>query len=385
MVTQDFVPAAFHRGGSSKGVFFHARHCPQDRRALDAMLLSVLGSPDPYGRQLDGMGGGTSSLSKAVIIGPSTHPEADVDYTFAQVAVDRPVVDWGANCGNLSSAVGPFAVDEGLVAVPDGEALVRIHQVNTRKIIHARFPVRQGRAETSGDFTIDGVSGSGARIALDFIDPGGTLTAGLLPSGKALESIEVDGRAFEVSFVDATNPVVFVAAEQVGLDVSLSPDAIEADRSLMSLLDRIRRLAGVRMGLGKSPEEIGLANPKIAAIAPPAAFTSLDKRNFGPEAHDIAVRMLSMERVHRAVTLTGAMCLAVAARIEGTLAYRLATSNAGSDAVRVGHPSGLVAADAQVKRRGNEWHVERATVYRTARRLMQGEVAVPAQERKALS
>jgi 2-methylaconitate cis-trans-isomerase PrpF len=173
---QVFIPAIFMRGGSSKGVFFHAHDLPQDRAQQDAIFLAVLGSPDPYGRQLDGMGGGISSLSKAVIIGPPTHPDADVDYLFAQVAVDKPVVDWSSNCGNLSSAVGPFAVDEGLVRVADGEALVRIHQVNTRRIIHARFPVRGGKAVTAGDFTMAGVSGSGARIRLDFLAPGGGAT-----------------------------------------------------------------------------------------------------------------------------------------------------------------------------------------------------------------
>ena len=186
-VSQRFLPAVFMRGGSSKGVFFHARDLPAERAAVDRILLAVLGSPDPYGRQLDGMGGGISSLSKAVIIGPPTHPEADVDYTFAQVAVDRPVVDWRDNCGNLSSAVGPFAVDEGLVRVEDGEALVRIHQVNTRKLIHARFPVRDGRAEIRGEFAIAGVAGTGARIRLDFLAPGGAQTGALLPTGRAVD------------------------------------------------------------------------------------------------------------------------------------------------------------------------------------------------------
>ena len=375
-MTQIFVPAAFYRGGSSKGVFFHARHCPSDRGALDRMLLSALGSPDPYGRQLNGMGGGTSSLSKAVIIGPPTHPDADVDYTFAQVSVDRPIVDWGANCGNLSSVVGPFAVDEGLVTVADGEALVRIHQVNTKKIIHARFPVRNGKAVTTGEFSMDGVSGSGARIALDFLDPGGTVTSGLLPTGRVTETVEIDGRTFTLSLVDASNPVAFVAAAEVGLDGIELPDIIEADPALMALLDRLRRAAGVLMGLGQSPETVGLANPKIAVVSAPAAFATLDGRRIDTAGHDIAVRMLSMERAHRAVTLTGAMCLAVACRIEGSLPHRLCKAAPGADVIRVGHPSGLVAVGATVDRDAGGWNASRATVYRTARRLMQGEVAV---------
>lgn len=375
-MTQIFIPAVFYRGGSSKGLFFHARHCPRDPAALERMLLSALGSPDPYGRQLDGMGGGTSSLSKAVIIGPPTHPDADVDYTFAQVAVDRPVVDWGANCGNLSSAVGPFAVDEGLVRAADGEALVRIHQVNTKKIIHARFPVRNGKAVTAGDAAVDGVAGTGAPIALDFLDPGGTVTSGLLPTGQVIERVEVDGRIFEMSLVDASNPVAFVAAEDAGLTGSEHPDAIEGNREAMTLLDRLRRAAGVRMGLGSTPDGVGLANPKIAVVSAPAPFVTLDGRTVGGEAQDIAIRMLSMERAHRAVTLTGAMCLAVACRIEGSLPHRLCSRGAGTQAIRIGHPSGIVAAGATVFPRGEGWHVESGRVYRTARRLMQGEVAV---------
>lgn len=336
-MTQTFIPAVFYRGGSSKGLFFHARHCPTDHAVLERMLLSALGSPDPNGRQLDGMGGGTSSLSKAVIIGPPTHPDADVDYTFAQVAVDRPVVDWGANCGNLSSAVGPFAVDEGLVCAADGEALVRIHQVNTKKIIHARFPVRNGKAVTTGNATVDGVAGTGAPIALDFLDPGGTVTSGLLPTGQVIETIEIDGRAFDMSLVDASNPVAFVAANDVGLAGSEHPDTIEADRAVMALLDRLRRAAAVRMGLGQTPDSVGLANPKIAVVSAPATFVTLDGRTVEGAAQDIAIRMLSMERAHRAVTLTGAMCLAVACRIEGSLPHRLCSGHADMQAIRVAH------------------------------------------------
>jgi 2-methylaconitate cis-trans-isomerase PrpF len=375
-MTQIFVPAAFYRGGSSKGVFFHARHCPARGPALDRMLLSALGSPDPYGRQLDGMGGGTSSLSKAVIIGPSTHPDADIDYTFAQVAVDRPVVDWGANCGNLSSAVGPFAVDEGLIDVPDGEALVRIHQVNTKKIIHARFPVAGGKAVTGGDFSLDGVSGTGARIALDFLEPGGTVTAGLLPTGNVIDNVDVDGRRFSLSLIDASNPVAFVSADDIGMNGHELPDTIEAMPEAMRLLDRLRRAAGVLMGLGADADGVGLANPKIAIVSAPASFGTLDGREVAAGEFDIAVRMLSMERAHRAVTLTGAMCLAVACRIAGSLPSRLCTADPGADAIRVGHPSGLVSVGAKVGCDSGKWNVSSATVYRTARRLMQGEVAV---------
>lgn len=376
-MSQTFIPAAFYRGGTSKGLFLHARDCPADPGARDAMLLSALGSPDPYGRQLDGMGGGTSSLSKAAIIGPPSRPDADVDYTFAQIAVAQPVVDWGANCGNLASAVGPFAVDEGMVSAQGDSALVRIHQVNTGKIIHTRFPLKDGRAQVEGDFAIDGVAGTGARIGLEFLSPAGTFTAGLLPSGRVLDMIaDIDGTV-PASLVDATNPVVFVTASDLGLHGNESPDAMEANPALMARLDRLRRAAGVMMGMAPAPAAIGLANPKIAIVSAPAAFRALDGRTFDAETHDIAVRMVSMERVHRAVTLTGAMCLAAACRIEGSLPHRLCHAGAREAPLRIAHASGFIETGARVANEGG-WQVTGTTVYRTARRLMQGAVAVRA-------
>ena len=377
-MSQTFIPAAFIRGGSSKGVFFHAKDLPTERAAIDPILLQVLGSPDPYGRQLDGMGGGISSLSKGVIIGPPTHAEADVDYTFAQVAVDRPVVDWKGNCGNLSSAVGPFAVDEGLVRATDGEALVRIHQVNTRKLIHARFPVRQGKAEIRGDFAIAGVAGTGARIRLDFLSPGGSQTVGLLPSGAVVDTLEVEGFGpLRATLIDAGNPAVFVDASDLGLTGAESPDAIEARPDLMALLDRIRRLAGVAMGLGANPEAVGLASPRVALVAGPTAARTLDGLVLDPAGHDITVRMLSMERPHRAVPMTGAMGLAVACRIEGSIPHGLATKGARPEEIRVAHPSGSLSVGAEVRQDNAGWHADSAVVFRTQRRLMQGAVAVP--------
>ena len=375
---QAFIPAIFMRGGSSKGVSFHARDLPQDRAQQEAIFLAVLGSPDPFGRQLDGMGGGISSLSKAVIIGPPTHPDADVDYLFAQVAVDKPVVDWSSNCGNLSSAVGPFAVDEGLVRVADGEALVRIHQVNTKRIIHARFPVRGGKAVTAGDFTMAGVSGSGARIRLDFLAPGGGATGRLLPTGNAQDTLHHEGRAYAGSLIDAANACVFLDARDLGLTGSESPDTIEADPARMALLDTLRRQAGVMMGLAATPEKVGLALPKIAVVASPAAYRALDGAAFGADTHDIAVRMISMERAHRAVPLTGAMCLGVASRIPGSVPHQLAGPPARAEETRVANPSGILSVGAEVHETSAGWHAESAVVYRSARRLMQGAVAAPA-------
>jgi 2-methylaconitate cis-trans-isomerase PrpF len=373
---QAFIPAVFMRGGSSKGVFFHAKDLPADRAKQDAIFLSVLGSPDPYGRQLDGMGGGISSLSKAVIIGPPTHEDADVDYTFAQVAVDRPLVDWSSNCGNLSSAVGPFAVDEGLVRCSDGEALVRIHQVNTRRIIHARFPVRGRRAATAGDFAMAGVAGTGARIRLDVLNPGGGATGALLPTGQAMDVLEHEGRAYRATMIDAANACVFLDAAELGLDGTESPDAIEARPETMALLDALRRIAAVRMGLCATPDAAPLAIPKVAVVAAPAAYRALDGAAIDARSHGIAVRMISMERAHRAVPLTGGMALGVACRIEGTLPQRIAAPSPDEE-VRLANPSGILSVGAEVRRDDAGWHAASAVVFRSARRLMQGSVAVP--------
>ncbi len=373
---QAFIPAVFLRGGSSKGVFFQAKDLPQDRAKQDAIFLSVLGSPDPYGRQLDGMGGGISSLSKAVIIGPPTHPDADVDYTFAQVAVDRPLVDWSSNCGNLSSAVGPFAVDEGLVRASDGEALVRIHQVNTKRIIHARFLVRGGRAATEGDFAMAGVSGTGARIRLDFLAPGGGATGRLLPTGDAMDVLEVGGRQYRATLIDAANACVFLDARDIGLTGTESPDAIEAQPTTMALLDAVRRQAAVRMRLAATPAAAPLAIPKVAVVSAPAAYRALDGATIGADTHDIAVRMISMERAHRAVPLTGGMALGVACRITGSLPQTIALASR-DDEVRLANPSGILSVGAEVRRTDDGWVADSAVVFRSARRLMQGAVAVP--------
>jgi hypothetical protein len=371
---QHDIPAVFMRGGSSKGVFFHARDLPKDRVEQEAIFLAVIGSPDPYGRQLDGMGGGISSLSKAVIIGPPTHPDADIDYTFAQVAVDRPVVDWGSNCGNLSGAVGPFAVDEGLVAAPrDGEAFVRIHQTNTRKIMHARFPMADGRAAVAGDLAIAGVAGTGARVRVDILDPGGTRTAGLLPTGRAIEELVLDGTRIRASLVDAANPMVLVDAEALGCDGTESPDAIEAKPGLMAALERLRRMAAVAMGMTQTEAEAGLAVPKIGMVAPPRDFTALDGSRVAAETFDIAARVISMERAHRAIPLTAAMCHGVAVRVPGTLPNLLARPVAGEE-VRIGNPSGVLSAGSVLRPEGAGWRAESAVVFRTARRLMEGRV-----------
>jgi hypothetical protein len=365
-VTQRRIRAVFMRGGTSRCLVFHEADMPHPGGARDRILLSALGSPDPYGRQLDGLGGGISSLSKACIIGPPTHPEADVDYTFAQVEVRVPVVDYKGNCGNCSSAVGPFAIDEGLVKAADGKVQVRIHNTNTRKLIVAHVLVKDGEAAVDGDFALDGVAGRGARIALDFIDPGGAGTGRLLPSGAPRDVVG----GLEASMVDATNPVVFVRAKDLGLTGTERPEAIDADRALGARLEAVRVEAAERMGIPGSA-----AVPKVALVAPATAFTALDGTAHGPGAADVVARVISMGNCHRAFALTSAMCLAVAARLDGTVVQECAASAEGD--VRLGHPSGILPIDASViVRDGTAW-AERVTVYRTARRLMEGFVRVP--------
>jgi 2-methylaconitate cis-trans-isomerase PrpF len=360
------IPAVYMRGGTSRCLVFHDGDLPAPGAERDHILLLALGSPDPYGRQLDGLGGGISSLSKACIIGPSSHPDAQVDYTFAQVEVKAANVDYAGNCGNCSSAVGPFAIDEGLVAVAGGETAVRIHNTNTKKLIVAHVPVRDGEAAVEGDFELPGVAGRGARIALDFIDPGGAGTGRLLPSGNPRDVVA----GLEVSMVDATNPFVFVRARDLGLTGRETPQAIDADREVSAKLETIRVEAGKRMNLVGSA-----AVPKIALVAPPATYTSLDGSTVDGDSVDVIARAISMGNCHRAVPLTGAMCLAVAAEIEGSLVHECVRRP--HQDVRLGHPSGVLPIAAGVSARGGEPWAERVTVYRTARRLMEGAVRVP--------
>src|SRR5215831_15937114 len=247
--TQRRVAAVYMRGGTSRCLVFHDKDLPVPGAERDRILLAALGSPDPYGRQLNGIGGGISSLSKACIIGPASYPGADVDYTFAQVEVSKPVVDYSGNCGNCSSSVGPFAIDEGLVPAADGETIVRIHNTNTKKVIVAHVPVANGEAAVEGDFELPGVAGRGARIALDFLDPGGAVTGRLLPTGHARDI--VDG--VEASLVDATNPLVFVRARDVGLTGTETPAAVDADRSVSERLEKIRTAAARLMGIAPGP------------------------------------------------------------------------------------------------------------------------------------
>ena len=396
-VRQLKISAAFIRGGTSNAVVFDRRHLPEDRDSWDGLFLAALGSPDPYGRQLDGMGGGISSLSKVCIVGPPSRPDADVDYTFAQVAVDRPRVDWNSNCGNMSSAIGPFAVDEGLVAADGSEGVVLIHNTNTGKIIRARFPVEDGRAAVEGRTAIPGVSGTGAPVDLEFLDPGGAGTGALLPTGNAVDLLEPEGGGTApASLIDAANPFVFVEAAGLGIGGNEAPADLDARRDVMARLERIRAAGAVAMGIATTPAEASArfpSIPKIGFVAPPMPGATLSGEAVEAADGDLTVRMVSMGNVHRALPLTGVLGLAVAAAIEGTVVAGAVRASAGAvegggaedgggqgRRVRIITPSGVISAAAAVRRDGpgGGWRAEHASVRRTQRRLFDGFVYVPA-------
>ena len=377
------VPAVYMRGGTSRALFFHRRDLPpadhpHDHPAWNAIFVAALGSPDENGRQLDGMGGGISSLSKIAIIGPPTRPDADVDYTFAQVAVDRPVVGYKGNCGNISSAVGPFAVQEGMVPAGEPTTTVRIHNTNTGRIIVSRFPTPGGHVTALGDTAIDGVSGTGAEVRLSFLQPGGATTGRLLPTGQPVQVLDVPGAGrMQVSLVDAANPVVFAAAASFGLTGTEPPDRLAADAPLLARLEELRIAAAVAMGLVDHPDQARTTMrnmPLVSLVAPPTAMTTTGGRALRPDDMDVLTRMISSGQPHKATPLTAAMCMAVAARIPGSIVHQAIGAPSDAD-LRIAHPAGIitVAADTHLDATGAVV-ADNAIVIRTARRLMQGEV-----------
>lgn len=380
---QQRIPAVFMRGGTSNGVVFHQQDLPRERSQWDAIFLAAMGSPDPNARQLDGMGGGISSLSKVCVVGPSTHPEADIDFTFAQVLVREARVDYHSNCGNMSSAMGPFAVDEALVEASGDEARVVIHNTNTGKLVYAFFPLDDGRAAVDGPLEIPGVAGSGAPVRLEFRDPGGAATGKLLPTGNTLDVLDVPGVGrVEASLVDAANACVFIEAARADITGTESPAELDGRTELMAMLESIRCVAGVAMGLGKDTDDIRHAspsNPKIGLVTQARDAVDLGGREIAAQAGDLTARMISMGNTHRALPLTGALCLGVAARITGTVVNRQTRGAAQRDTeLRILQPSGVSMIGAHVDEDQNGWHARVASVYRTQRRLFEGHVLIPA-------
>jgi len=374
------IPAVFMRGGTSKAIMFHARDLPEDRQAWDHIFTAAMGSPDPYGRQLDGMGGGVSSLSKVCVLAPSARGDADIDYTFAQVQVREHRVDYKGNCGNMSSAVGPFAVDEGLIRASGDTATVRIFNTNTKKIIRATFPLEGDRARYDGDLVIPGVAGAGAPVRLDFVEPGGAVAGKLLPSGKTMDRLEVPGFGpVDASLVDAANPAVFVRARDIGLAGTELPDQLEANPKIMRLLEDIRVQGSVRMGIAADAEAARAIRgvPFVAFVSPPADAPTLTGETIRAADVDLTVRVISNGQPHRALPLTISLCTAVAARITGTVVAEALSQAAGSSSLRLGMPSGVLTVDADVAREGGAWMARAGSFYRTARRLFDGRVWVP--------
>lgn len=384
------IAATYMRGGTSKGVFFLLDDLPESARvpgpARDALLLRVIGSPDPYGKQIDGMGGATSSTSKAVIVSRSQRPDHDVDYLFGQVAIDRPVVDWSGNCGNLSAAVGPFAIRQGLVdparQVHDGVWVVRIWQANIGKTIVARVPMRGGAVQETGDFELDGVTFPAAEVPLTFMDPAADedgAGGAMFPTGQVVDELDVPGVGrLRATLINAGIPTVFVEARALGYDGTEGQEQINGDAQALARFEAIRTAAAVRMGLAPDIEQAGRRQhtPKVAFVAPPAGYRASSGRVIEPGEIDLLVRALSMGRLHHAMMGTAAVAIGTAAAIPGTLVNRAA---GGGERTQVcfGHPSGTLRVGAQARCVDGQWVVTQAVMSRSARVLMDGWVHVP--------
>ena len=384
------IPATYLRGGTSKGVFFRLQDLPEAAQvpgsARDALLLRVIGSPDPYAKQIDGMGGATSSTSKTVILSRSTKPDHDVDYLFGQVSIDKPFVDWSGNCGNLSAAVGPFAISNGLVdaaRVPqNGVAIVRIWQANIGKTIIAHVPVTDGAVQETGDFELDGVTFPAAEVQLEFMDPAAEEEGGggsMFPTGNLVDDLEVPGLGtFKATMINAGIPTIFVNASDIGYTGTELQDAINADPDALARFETIRAYGAVRMGLIGHVDEAARRQhtPKVAFVAPPRDYLSSSGKAVTKQDTDLLVRAMSMGKLHHAMMGTAAVAIGTAAAIPGTL-VNLAAGGGERSAVRFGHPSGTLRVGAEAALVEGQWQVKKAIMSRSTRVLMEGWVRVP--------
>ncbi|MBW1962135.1 MAG: 3-methylitaconate isomerase [Deltaproteobacteria bacterium] len=377
------IPCVFHRGGTSRGLFFHERDLP-GRERWDDIFLAAMGSPDV--RQINGLGGATSHTSKVAVISPSGQSGMDVDYLFAQVGIDEPVVDYKGMCGNLLAAVGPFAVDEGLVDAVEPVTAVKVFNVNTSKRFIVHVPVCEGHSISQGDYSIYGVSGTGAKYRVDFLNPAGAYSGKLFPTGRAVDTIEIkDYGSLEVTILDVANPMVFIRAKDLGIENLAGEDPRKADAKRLALLEKLRCLACHRAGFIDDPQKASEklpAVPRLALIQPPCDAQTLDGRKLKKEDMDLYSHMLSMKKIHQSYAATGAVCLAVAACVPGTVVGSVLTgsrdekdSKIKSSTIRFGHPSGLMEVEVEG---GEDGELKRVSMARTARRLMDGRVYVPA-------
>lgn len=380
------IPAVYMRGGTSRALVFHRHDLPPVRDGKEPVewndiFLAAIGSPDLAERQLDGMGGGISSLSKIAVVSPSERHDADVDFTFAQVGIDKPVVGYRGNCGNIISAIGPFAIDEGLMDAQGDKAVVRIHNTNTGKITVASFPLDGGEAAVKGEFSIQGVATRGAAIRLAFREPGGAVTGRLLPTGNASDVLDLPGGPLRMSLVDAANPTVFVSAQELGLSGVETAAELSANTTLRARLEDLRVAAAVRGAIAASEEEARtrLTNLPLLAILAAPIDHAVPGAAIAAGDIDIVTRMISAGQPHKATPLTSAMCLAVAAAIPGTVAHETRRPQSeGSGDLRIGHATGILPVKASIRHQDAEgWFAEEAVVYRTARRLMKGHIYVP--------
>lgn len=387
MAGQIKIPATYMRGGTSKGVFFRLQDLPaaaqQPGEARDKVLLRVIGSPDPYGKHTDGMGGATSSTSKTVILAPATVPDHDVDYLFGQVSIDKPFIDWSGNCGNLTAAVGAFAISSGLVPkerVPEnGHCTVRIWQANIKKTIVASIPMTNGEVQETGDFELDGVTFPAAEVEVAFVDPADDDGTPMFPTGNVVDKLEVPGvGTLDATMISAGIPTIFVRAEDIGYtgtelqgDINSSPAALEK-------METIRAYGAVAMGLISDIKEAEARQhtPKVAFVAPPKAYKASSGKHIGTEDIDLLVRAMSMGQLHHAMMGTAAVAIASAACIPGTLVNE-AAGGGERQAVRFGHPSGTLRVGAEAKQENGQWTVTKAIMSRSARVLMEGWVRIP--------
>ncbi len=385
------IPATYMRGGTSKGVFFRLDDLPEAARtpgpARDALLLRVIGSPDPYGKQIDGMGGATSSTSKTVILSKSTRPDHDIDYLFGQVSIDKAFVDWSGNCGNLSAAVGPFGITNGLVdpaRIPrNGIATVRIWQANIGKTIVAHVPITDGQVQETGDFELDGVTFPAAEVQLEFMDPAaeedGDGGGAMFPTGNLVDDLEVPGiGTLKATLINAGIPTIFLNAAEIGYTGTELQEAINGDPAALARFETIRAHGAVRMGLIQHPDEAATRQhtPKVAFVAPATSYTASSGKTVDAGSIDLLVRALSMGKLHHAMMGTAAVAIGTAAAIPGTL-VNLAAGGGERQAVRFGHPSGTLRVGAQAQQQHGEWTVTKAIMSRSARVLMEGWVRVP--------
>ena len=380
------LPAVFMRGGTSNAIVFKARDLPADRAQWDEIFLAAIGSPDPYGKQTDGMGAATSSTSKTVILSKSTRPDHDIDYLFGQVSIDKPFVDWSGNCGNLTSAVGPYGISNGLVdaaRIPhNGIATIRIWQANIGKTIIAHVPMTDGAVQETGDFELDGVTFPAAEVQLEFMDPAadeGDGGGAMFPTGNLVDDLEVPGvGTFKATMINAGIPTIFVNATDIGYQGTELQDDINSDPKALAMFETIRAYGAVRMGLIQHIDEAATRQhtPKVAFVAKPADYLASSGKAISAKDTNVLVRAMSMGKLHHAMMGTAAVAIGTAAAIPGTL-VNLAAGGGDIEAVRFGHPSGTLRVGAQAKLVDGQWTVTKAIMSRSARVLMEGWVRVP--------